>query len=438
MKKGFVALLVLLAVIVLVSPGLIGRLAEQSMDENLDWAATESQKVVVTSQGYDRGWFSSEGQHRVEVRDGELRDALLGLADSNDADELPVLIIDTRLDHGLVPLTSMSREHGSLAPGLGSAVSTMQLEFESGERVDLPGTIYSEIGLAGELSSNYLLESGSYAHAGSTANWGDADILVTTNPANSNVEFNGAVESLSIVTYDSDISFSGIELEGNKQPTNFGFSVGQVAMKVASATLPSAQGSETIGPLAVNTAAKLDRDRVSGRTTMILENLPFGDLGTADISIDATITDMDGAALGNIIDVLEQVDANGSADDAMLYLQPDLQRLLSSGFEFRVKRLDVTLPQGKLEARIKLAVAESDSDAFSWPAALLALDATLELRVPAELMDIATSTDPQINAAVGMGFLRRNGDVYEMQAAFEDGLLTINGAPMPLPFSGLN
>ena len=66
-------------------------------------------------------------------------------------------------------------------------------------------------------------------------------------------------------------------------------------------------------------------------------------------------------------------------------------------------------------------------------AALLALDATLDLRVPAELMDVAIALDPQINAAVGMGFLRSNGDIYEMQAAFEDGLLTVNGAPMPIP-----
>ena len=40
--------------------------------------------------------------------------------------------------------------------------------------------------------------------------------------------------------------------------------------------------------------------------------------------------------------------------------------------------------------------------------------------------------------AIGMGFLRRNQDVYEMEAAFKDGLLTINGAPMPVPWLGGN
>ena len=73
MKKGFVILLLALAVIVFVSPGLIGRLAEESMDENLDWAATESPELTITSQGFDRGWFSSEGQHRVELKKGNVK-----------------------------------------------------------------------------------------------------------------------------------------------------------------------------------------------------------------------------------------------------------------------------------------------------------------------------------------------------------------------------
>jgi hypothetical protein len=56
-KKGFVALLIGTALIVLISPGIVGRLAEESMDENLDWAATEYREVTVTSQGFDRGWW---------------------------------------------------------------------------------------------------------------------------------------------------------------------------------------------------------------------------------------------------------------------------------------------------------------------------------------------------------------------------------------------
>jgi hypothetical protein len=53
-KKSVVIVLVLLAAVVLVSPAIVGRLAERSMDENLSWAATESGAVKVTSEHYDR------------------------------------------------------------------------------------------------------------------------------------------------------------------------------------------------------------------------------------------------------------------------------------------------------------------------------------------------------------------------------------------------
>ena len=35
--------------------------------------------------------------------------------------------------------------------------------------------------------------------------------------------------------------------------------------------------------------------------------------------------------------------------------------------------------------------------------------------------------------AAGMGFLKKNGDDYEMAAEYRKGLLTVNGAPMPIP-----
>ena len=60
MKKGIVALLVILALVVLLSPGLIGRLAEKSVNDQLNWAAQENQEVVITSERFDRGWFSSD------------------------------------------------------------------------------------------------------------------------------------------------------------------------------------------------------------------------------------------------------------------------------------------------------------------------------------------------------------------------------------------
>jgi len=436
-KKGFVALLIGLAIIILLSPGIVGRLAERSMDENLDWAATESQEVVVTSQGFDRGWFSSAGQHRVELREGELRSAFLAIIDDIDSAELPVLIIDTRLDHGLVPLTSMSRDKGTLVPGLGSAISTLRLEFENGDQIDVPGTIYSEVGLTGNLSSNYVLNTGSFDLHGETANWGETDILVTTNPGNGDIKFAGSIDSLTLTSSQNNVHVGKVGFSGERRPTKFGFAVGDIKIDVQSIAVRGQGEPAFFGPFSLNTTTDVDGDRISMESKLRLENTPFADLGTAAISVDVELTDIDGVAAGHIADALRQLQGGGSEDDFMFVVEDDLQRLLAAGFELHFERLDISLPQGPITSNIHISVDESDANGFVWTSALLALDATVEVSLPAELVDLMTSIDPQFHAAIGMGFLKKSGEFYEMEAAFQNGLLTVNGAPMPLPIPGL-
>ena len=437
MKKGFVALLIVLAIVILVSPGIVGRLAEKSMDENIDWAATESQEVVVTSQGFDRGWFSSEGQHRVEIREGELQNMLLALAGSEDARDLPVLIIDTRLDHGLIPLASMSRDKGTLMPGLGSAVSTVRVEFTDGEIIKLPGTIYSNVGLTGDLRSRFELDAGSHEFDGASTLWGDTTIEVTTDPASGDVWFDGSIASIALNAEGDHVDASKIEFAGKQRKTPFGFSVGDVEATMRSMTVENAGESTTFGPLIFNTSSGVDDDRVSGRTTIKLENTPFGELGAAAIAVDVSLVDVDGASLGNITSALDDMQDGGSPDDFMFVVQDDLQRLLAAGFELRFDRLDISLAEGSLSSKFRFVVDESNHDTFTWTSALLALDATAELSMPTELVELMTAIDPQMNVAIGMGFLRKNGDVYEMEASFQKGLLTVNGAPMPIPIPGI-
>jgi uncharacterized protein YdgA (DUF945 family) len=436
-KKGFVALLIGLAIVVLLSPGIVGRLAEQSMDENLDWAATESQEVIVTSQGFDRGWFSSAGQHRIELRDGELRGAFLAIVGDISPADLPVLIVDTRLDHGLVPLSSMSRDEGTLMPGLGSAVSTLRLEYEGGEQVSIPGTIYSEVGLTGNLSSNYVLAGGSFDLHGETANWGDTDILVTTNPNSSHVDFRGSMKSLSLLSTMDQVDIAAIEFSGNRRQTTFGFAVADIDIDVASVAVQSPGGAQAFGPFSLHSKTDVDGDRLSIDTSLSLENTPFGMLGNSTVSVDAELTDVDGVAAGNIADALRELQSSGSTDDFMFVVEDDLQRFLAAGFELNIDKLDISLPQGPITSKIHITLDESGSADFAWTSALLALDATIELSVPAELIDLMASADPQVHGAIGMGFLKKNGDVYEMEAAFQNGLLTVNGAPVPLPVPGL-
>jgi len=433
-KKGIVALLVVLALVVLVSPALIGRLAEKSVDENLNWAAAESGELVVTSTGFDRGWFSSEGQHRVEIGDGQLS----ALLSKPDGDELPVLIIDTHLDHGLVPISSMSREQGSLAPGLGSAVSTVSIEMPDGETVELPGKIFSKVALGGELQSQYQLEAGSHEQDDTTASWSDSSIDVTTNPSTGEIDYSGSVGTLKVVDDRSAVTLEGMSFSGTHIPTSYGFAVGDIDFEVDAVSMESiAGGGGGIKGLSIDAMSSVDDGDVNGHAVLKLDSQTIPGFGDVSIAADITLEGADAVALGALQKAVDAAGAN--ADPNMLFAsaEEDLKRLLAGGMELRFDQLDVTLPMGTVVTKLDFKVAEEDPDTFDWSSMLLSTEASANVTVPEALVDMAMQMNPQAGAVVGMGFLKKNGDVYEMEAEYKKGLLTINGAPMPIPLGSM-
>ena len=437
MKKGIVALLILLALVVLISPALVGRLAEHSMDKNLDWATRETREVVVKSQGFDRGWFSSEGQHRIEIRGGRMQAALLTLASANDAGELPALIINTRLDHGLIAISSMSREGGTLKPGLGSAVSTLSIELPDGDSVELPGVIQSTIGLTGELHSNYTLEPGSADIGEAAVNWGAVDVDLTTRPANGRASLAALVEHLAIAADKSEFQANAITLSGDQRQSSFGFAVGETLFTIDSMTLLTAAGNTmTLGPVSFDSKSFLDGDRVSAQLTLHLNAASSPQFGEVSAVADVSVISVDARALGRLKHTVETLQAAGDAGLILAAVEKDAQELLASGFELRIDQLDIVMPQGPVTSKFNFVVAASDLDSARWTSVLLALDATADLRVPADLVDLAVMMNPEAGAVIAMGFLKKNGEFYEMKAAFKKMLLTINGAPMPIPLLG--
>ena len=438
-KKGVVGVLILLALVVLVSPGIVGRLAEKSMDENLSWAAQESGEVRVTSERFTRGWFSSEGTHRVELRDGDLRSAIMALAGPLDtADELPVLIIHTKLDHGLIPVSSMSREQGSLAPGLGSAVSTLQLELENGETFDIPGTIYSKVGLAGELLSNYVLEPGSHAEDGATASWGATDIEIKTDPASGKATFRGSVSSVTVDDGREKLSLGALTFAGNQASTKYGIAVGDVSFELED--LGASVGGNSAGGLrsmsvAAETALEGADVNADATVSMVMQGLPqFGEMS---VNMEFGLAGADAELLGRVQRALE---SNGASQDPMAAYaaaESDLLALFAAGFEMNFEQFNVTLPQGTVTSKMLFSFEERDPADFAWTSLLMTTEATIDLSIPEPLVELLLQAQPGAAMAIGGGYLVKSGDAYVLAAEMKKGLLTINGAPFPIPFGAV-
>jgi uncharacterized protein YdgA (DUF945 family) len=433
-KKGLVVLLIVIALIVLVSPGIIGRIAEESVDENLQRAADDNEEIVVTSEHFDRGWFSSEGRHRIEIRDPDAQAAIQEFVGGDPADGFPSLIIDTRLDHGLIPVTSIARDRGTLAPGLGSGVSTMFIEFPDGETFPIPGTIYSDIGLNGAVAANYVIEPGSHEAGGAHASWGAADVEFSMAPDTQDLVVSGFIDSISVDAEGSTLHVGKTSFSANQQQTRFGVAVGDFDMTMATVGVEE-QGAETIafGPLSMSGNSGIDGDRINGEAHMTIAGVAVPGYGDMGLKIAMHFTDLDGASLGRVIRALETVDDNTPAQQLFVLLEDDLRQLVRAGFELKFDQFDFDLPQGPVASTMRFTVAESDDPNFEWTSVLLDLDAEADLVVASEFVDFAMAMNPQAGAVVGMGFLRKSGDVYEMRARYAKGLLTVNGAPIPIP-----
>ena len=433
MKKGIVVVLVLLAVVVLVSPALVGRLAERSMDENLNWAASEGGDLTVTSEHFARGWFSSEGQHRIELKEGELFDALKVLIGPMAAEDIPVLIINTRLDHGLIPIASMGREKGSLSPGLGSAVSTLQVELPDGNTVDVPGTIYSKVALGGSLHSNYVLAAGSREADDISASWSDIDVDVTTDPANGEIAFEGSIDSLAFASDDEKISLDRLRIEGRQAPTRFGFSIGEIDASLDSVSIDRGMGTGArLTDFVVEGSSSLDdgRVRAQGRVGMKIDALP---LGAQSYTMAFSLDDVDAEALGILQNEISKLGVDPDPMVAYAAVESEAQALFAAGFDFKIDRLDVTLPQGTMTSAVQFRFAESDPASFNWSSLLLSTEASIDLSVPAEMIELLADGNPQLALVIGGGYLVRRGDNYVLEARLKKGLLTVNGAPIPIP-----
>ncbi len=437
MRKSIVVLLVVAAIVVLISPGIIGRIAEESVDSNLHWAADENQGIVVTSERFDRGWFSSHGRHRIEIRDEEMRVALATIAGRDPAHGDPTLVIDTHIDHGLIPVTSVGRAEGSLAPGFGRGVSTLFIEFPDGEAVPVPGTIYSTIGLGGVLTANYIAEPGSLEADGSTASWGEADIELSTDYRAESFDIEGVVDSL-VVSDDGDtLRLGRTNFSGVQRPGPFGFSVGDFALDVASVVVEEI-GMQTyrLGAVALSGTSNMDGDRVNGNFSLGIDALDVPGYGESALDLAMRFTGVDGAALGRMVQKLEEAGDQAEPEAIKALLQYELEAILAAGLELHFDRFDFDLPPGQVALKMRFTVPDSGTDDFDLTSLLMTLNAEADLTASAGFVDHAMAMNPDAGAIVGMGYLRRNGDVYEMRAEYAKGLLTINGAPMPIPMGG--
>jgi uncharacterized protein YdgA (DUF945 family) len=165
-------------------------------------------------------------------------------------------------------------------------------------------------------------------------------------------------------------------------------------------------------------------------------------LGDMNFVLDLALNRIDAASLQVIAAAFRETQGAADPEAALAEIFPriegDLQKIVTSGAEIRIDQLDVTLPQGKVTSKILVDIPEGDAAAdFNWSSVLLAMTASADIRLPAALFEFVQTMNPQAAALVAMGILLKDGDDYVMNAEYAQGLLSVNGAPMPIPMPGM-
>jgi uncharacterized protein YdgA (DUF945 family) len=344
------------------------------------------------------------------------------------------LLINTHIDHGLIPLSSMSREEGSLAPGLGSAISTLAIEMDGGESVDLPGTKYSELGLGGDLKSRLVVDAGSHTAKDGAVTWEPSSIRVTASSNTGDISYEGDVGKMTFAGDLDVVSIDGLTFAGSQTNTPYGFWVGDFESKMGALRLVSGGfpngGMEGVS---VKGSSSVDDGLVAAAMHLEIDGSVIPDFGAISVIADMDFDGVDAVALGAVSQRLD--DLSGSQDPSMFMVtaEEELKDLLAAGINIGIDQLDVALPMGTVTSRMSFEVPESDRATFEWTSLLLGLVGEVYISVPEALVQLATSVDPQAGALIGMGYLRKEGDAYVMDAKMKKGLLTVNGAPIPIP-----
>ncbi len=95
------------------------------------------------------------------------------------------------------------------------------------------------------------------------------------------------------------------------------------------------------------------------------------------------------------------------------------------------------LPMGTVTSKMLFEFSEEDPATFDWTTLLLSTEASIDLSIPDAIVQMMLQAEPNMAMAIGAGYLVKRGDAYELEARLKKGLLTVNGAPIPLPGVGV-
>ncbi|MBT8084603.1 MAG: DUF945 family protein [Woeseia sp.] len=436
MNRWLLAGLLGLAILVFLMPGIVGMLAERSLDKQLDKNSQLGGTYAVRELDFRRGWFTSAGRHRVPVADQDVARIIATLTPGAGLPAASALIIDTRLEHGLVPLGSAPRSASALIPALATGVSTFSLELPTGNVLPVPGVLYSRIGLTGSATFRFELPAGDETRDGVRLVWQAGDLGLSSNNNGRELSISADLAGLLFNDGVQRLELAQLQMAGNSRATSWGFAIGDVDLELKEAAWLTGDTQNRIKGLDLSATSAIEGSALQGALQLNMLGLDTDD-GRYDLEIIANAAGVDAATLGPILRALRY-----SGSDPRRGAEPypgfdgDLRRLMSAGVAITIDSLQLRTFEGDGVASLSVTVPKLDETA-SWPGLLLALEASANIEIDSTRVEAPSPLSEQFRVLVAGGFLVPDGEVYRLQADYAKGKATVNGAPLVIPMDML-
>lgn len=433
----------LLALILIGGPLAVGRVGQDNIERQLELVTESNPAITVVTESHDPGWFTGSSKHRIILTDADAVVALETLLGGNQFGDQPALVVNTRHDHGPVAFGSLGREGGSLAPAINRSVSTFALDLGDGETIALPGRVLLSVGLDGTSHGQLLVDPGSYSFPedAATVTWDGADIWTEVGSGGREIVAAGTVRPFNVASAEGTVSVSAIEMKTKQTQTDYeGIWVGHGSYSMDSVEVGGTPaGDLSMKGLSVAGLSSIEGDYVSGSGKFSIEDIDGTNFTDVAMKMSMSAKSLDAVALQELTRIMREVQ---SSDDPAAQQQRlpevlnNVQRLADRGAQLTFDKLQLVLPQGEVNGSVDLRFDRSPGlgQEFSPAALSKTLHGDLLFEVPEALLDDvieAQSGNPMF--AMALAYLEKDGGLYRLKATYEDGLLSVNGMPLPIP-----
>ncbi|CAN5283745.1 hypothetical protein BH24PSE2_BH24PSE2_24040 [soil metagenome] len=419
MRRRLLAGIAVLVALGLLAPGLVGVLAQNRHEQRLEETIGAAPWLRITAEDFDRGWFRSRARYRVEL--GEALQKNPAPAAGTRRADAPALLIDSRLGHG--PF--------ALGTGLVLARIESQLTIVGADHspVTLPAPVITRIDLDGGGTAQYSGGPVRVETDGRRIHLTGAEIAARFDPEHLIVR--GRLAALTAVDAHGRFEAAPLKFSVAHDVGDGGSSAYNVELQIPHAELTGREARLSFSDLRFSHAETQSADRIAAAIAIRVEELQVGErtLGPAVLRLQAT--DLDAVALDRL--ATANRDAESSEPGAAL------MALVASGASASIDPLRVNTPDGEVSVTARFEFAEHPANGGS---ALLGpgFSGALRLEVPQAIAAAAAAARPQfelwLQTLLDLGFVEAEQDRYRLNAEYRNGLLTVNGIPLPFPFGG--